>query len=125
MVKCFYQSGQGEEESRLTREVLTEALATIRDLRQGDRGGVRGFGNGQGQGKGKKKGWNKKQGKKTGNGNNGNGNGGGAGKAPGVNKAGAGVKKNAAAAFDGTCYECGQKGHKSYQCPKKAKKAAQ
>jgi hypothetical protein len=26
---------------------------------QGDRGGVRGFGNGQGQGKGKKKGWNK------------------------------------------------------------------
>ena len=84
---------------------------------QGNRGGVRGSGNGQGHGKGKKGGWNKKQGKK-----NGNGNGGGAGKAPGINKTGAGVKKPD---FDGTCYNCDQKGHKSYQCPhpKKAKKA--
>ncbi|EIE18083.1 hypothetical protein COCSUDRAFT_60578 [Coccomyxa subellipsoidea C-169] len=111
-----------QEESRLTREVLTEALAALAAIRQGNRGGVRGSGNGQGHGKGKKGGWNKKQGKKNGNGNNGNGNGGGAGKAPGINKAGAGVKKPD---FDCTCYNCDQKGHKSYQCPhpKKAKKA--
>jgi hypothetical protein len=40
-------------------------------------------------------------------------------------KAGASVKKAAAANFEGTCYNCDQKGHKSYQCPhpKKAKKA--